>query len=145
PERAGFRLARPAAHRVPEGQVTIAVRLDDRLQVQRVRYRQLIERAPQPPQTTVVELEEIGSLETYRRLRCAERAKLAMPRGFDRPESSRCVHILDRASDGDPKRPDNVEQALHVVDQAWPERSTLVSGSTYVPPDAREAATATAS
>jgi hypothetical protein len=43
---------------MPEGQVTLAVGSTIVCEAQRVGYGQLIERAPQPPETTVIELED---------------------------------------------------------------------------------------
>src|SRR5262245_34015621 len=43
-QRAGLRVAHPGTHRVSEGQVALAVGLDDRLQAERVGDRELIER-----------------------------------------------------------------------------------------------------
>src|SRR5262245_4920742 len=42
-QRVGLRLAHPGTHRVPEGQVALAVGLDDRLQAERVGDSELIE------------------------------------------------------------------------------------------------------
>jgi hypothetical protein len=69
----------------------------------------------------LLELEQIGPLETHRRFRGSERAQLAVPGAFDRPDNRRIVFVRDRANDGDAEIADHVEHVLQVVSHVVPE------------------------